>query len=165
MTTVRVFVTGLAIVLAVVLQGTLVARLPLPGGVPNLAVLLVAGIALAVGATAGLAVGFTAGTLADLLSDHPVGVLALCLALVGFAVGLLEYDPDRGLFWPIIVVAAAATATYLLYTVVLFLVGDRAGSVVADLPSAVIYDVILTPLVIPLVAAAARRLGAPGSVP
>lgn len=147
-----------AVVLAVVLQGTLIARLPLPGGGPNLVLVLVVGVALAAGATAGMAAGFGAGLLADLLSAHPVGVLALCFALVGFMVGLLETSSERSLFWPVVVTAVAAAGSYLAYAAIMSLL--RSGSTSSTLnvlPGTILYDVMLTPFVVPVVALVARR--------
>ncbi len=157
-TGIRVFAAGLGIALAVVLQGTLVARLPLPGGAPNLAVLLVVGVALAAGPGAGLGCGFVAGLVMDLMSDHPVGVLAICLTVVGFAVGLLDADPDRSAFWPMVVVAVAAAGTQLVFAALAGLLGAGAAAAVHSLPASVGYDVLLTPFVIPLVAAAEHRV-------
>ncbi len=154
----RVFVAGLAIALAVLLQGTLFARLPLPGGTPNLGLLLVVGVALAAGPAAGLGCGFAAGVLIDLMSDHQVGVVAICLALVGFAVGLLETDPDRSVFWPMVVVAVAAAAAQLLFAALAGLLWSGGGAALDQLPAAVAYDVLLTPFVVPVVAAAERKV-------
>jgi rod shape-determining protein MreD len=153
-----VIAVGLAVVVAVLLQGSLVARLPLPGGSPNLVLVVVVAVALTGGASAGMLTGFTAGLLADLLSDHPAGVLALCFAIAGFLVGLLETDAERSVLWPMVVVAVAAAGTFLLYLGLLGLLGRPAAGGVADLPSTVIYDVMLTPFVVPVVSAVARRL-------
>ena len=158
MTGTRVFAVGLAIAFAVLLQGTLFARLPLPGGVPNLALLLVVGVALAGGTAAGLGCGFAAGIVMDLMSDHPVGVLAICLALVGFVVGLLETDPDRSVFWPMVVVAVAAAAAQVLFAALAGLLGAGGAAAIRQLPAAVAYDVLLTPFVVPVVAAAERKV-------
>lgn len=158
MTGARIFVAGLAIAIAVLLQGTLLARLPLPGGPPNLALLLVVGVALAGGTAAGLGCGFAAGIVMDLMSDHQVGVLAICLALVGFAVGLLETDPDRSVFWPMVVVAVAAAAAQLLFAALAGLLDAGGLAAVRQLPAAVAYDVLLTPFVVPVVAAAERKV-------
>lgn len=154
----RVFLLGLAIAAAVVLQGVLVARVPLPGGHPNLAVLLVVGVALAAGTTAGLTTGFVTGIVMDLLSDHPVGVLALCLALVGFAVGLLDAAPDRSVFWPMVVVAVAAAGGQLVFAAISTALGAGGAAALEELPAAVAYDVLLTPFVVPVVAAAERKV-------
>ena len=145
--------------LAVALQGTLIARLPLPGGGPNLVLVFVVGVALAAGATAGMAAGFGAGMLADLLSAHPVGVLALCFALVGFMVGLLDTSSERSIFWPVVVTALAAAGSYLAYAAVMSLLrSGSTSSTLGVLPETVLYDVMLTPFVVPVIAVVARRL-------
>ncbi|HSV64283.1 MAG TPA: rod shape-determining protein MreD [Mycobacteriales bacterium] len=158
MTAARIFVAGLGAVLAVAVQGTVIARLPLPGGLPNLPLLVVVGVALAAGTTAGLACGFGTGLAADVLSDHPVGLLALCLALVGFGVGLLEPESDRGALRSLLAVAVAAAAAQLGYAALLGLLGAGGGTAVAELPSTVAYDVLLAPFVLPVVIGADRRL-------
>jgi rod shape-determining protein MreD len=154
----RIFAAGLAVALVVLLQGTLVARVPLPGGSPSLALLLVVGVALAAGPAAGLGCGFAAGLVIDLMSDHPAGVLAICLALVGFAVGLLETDPDRSAFWPMVVVGVSAAAAQLLFAALIGLLGNGGAAAVDQLPAAVAYDVLLAPFVVPVVAAAERKV-------
>jgi rod shape-determining protein MreD len=147
-----------AVVLAIVLQGSLLARLPLPGGEPSLLLVLVLAVALAAGASAGMAAGFGTGLLADLGSAHPVGVLALCFGLAGFLAGLLDADSQRSVIRPLVVVAVGAAGTYLAYAGLLTLLNRPAAGGLADLPSTVVYDVMLTPFVVPVVAAVARRL-------
>jgi rod shape-determining protein MreD len=149
---------ALAILLAVVLQGSLLGRLPLPSGAPNLVLVVVLAIGLAAGASAGMVTGFAAGLLADLGSAHPVGVLALCFAVAGFLAGLLEADTDRSLLWPLAVVAAASAGTYLVYLGILAVLHRPAAGGIGDLPGIVLYDVMLTPFVVPVVAAVTRRI-------
>ena len=155
---VRTAVAAAAVVVAVVLQGTLLARLPLPGGSPNLVLVLVLAVGLAAGGSAGMSVGFAAGLLADLLSDHPVGLLALCFAAVGFLAGLLETDAERSVLWPLLIVGVGATGTFLAYYGLLALLDRPAAGGLGDLPSTVVYDLMLTPFVIPVVTAVTRRL-------
>jgi rod shape-determining protein MreD len=147
-----------AIVAAVVLQAAVFARLPLPGGPPSLVLVLVVAIGLAGGANAGLAAGFGAGLLVDLLSDHPVGILALFFALAGFVAGLLEADVERTVLAPVVVVALSTAAVYLAYLGVLGLLDRSAADGVRGVLGTVAYDVVLTPFVVPLVAAVARRM-------
>jgi rod shape-determining protein MreD len=147
----------LAVVTAVVLQAAVLARLPLPGGQPSLVLVLVIGIGLAAGGSAGLAAGFGAGLLTDLLSDHPLGVLALCFALAGFLAGLLEADVRRSVLLPVVVVALASAAVYLTYLGVMGLLGRSTADGATGILGTVAYDVVLTPFVVPLVAAVARR--------
>lgn len=147
-----------AVVLAVVVQGTLIARLPLPDGGPNLVLVLVVGVGLAAGATPGMAAGFGAGLLADLLSAHPVGVLALCFAVVGFMVGLLDTSSERSIFWPLVVTAVAAAGSYSAYAAIMSLLrSGSTSSTLGVLPATVLYDVMLTPFVVPVVALVVRR--------
>jgi len=152
------FAVALAVIAAVVLQSSVLARLPLPGGRPNLVLVLVVAVGLAGGASAGLATGFAAGLLTDLLSAHPAGLLALCFAVAGFVAGLLEADVERTVLAPMVMVAAATVAVGLAYLAVLGLLGRESADGIGALPGTVLYDVMLTPFVVPLVAAAGRRL-------
>lgn len=79
---------GLAgLLTALLLQATLVGPviLPVPASLPAL---LVAAVALIDGPGVGLAFGFAAGLIADLSSEHPAGVLALCWMAIGIVCGL-----------------------------------------------------------------------------
>jgi rod shape-determining protein MreD len=156
----RVALVAVGLVVAVLLQGTLLARLPLPGGTPNLVIVVVLAVGLAAGGSAGMSTGFAAGLLTDLLSDHPVGLLALCFALAGFVAGLLETDAERSVLWPLLIVGVGAAGTFLLYLGLLAVLGRPSAGGLGDLPSTVLYDVMLTPFVVPVVAAVTRRLDA-----
>lgn len=153
-------VLSVVVLLALVLQESVLARLPLPGGDPNLLLVLVLAVALVAGASVGMATGFAAGLLADLDSAHPVGVLALCFGLAGFLAGLLDADSRRSVLRPLLVVAVGAAGTYLGYVGLLALLHRPAAGGLPDLPTTVLYDVMLTPFVVPVVAAVARRLDA-----
>jgi rod shape-determining protein MreD len=148
---------ALAILVAVVLQAAVLSRLPLPGGQPNLVLVLVIAIGLAGGGSAGLAAGFGAGLLTDVLSDHPVGVLALCFALAGFLAGLLDVDVRRSVLLSVVVVAVLTGAVYLTYLGVMGLLGQPVADGVAGVIGTIAYDVVLTPFVVPLVMAVTKR--------
>jgi rod shape-determining protein MreD len=141
----------------VVLQAAVLSRLPLPGGPPNLVLVLVIAIGLAGGGSAGLAAGFGAGLLTDLLSDHPVGVLALCFGLAGLLAGLLDADVRRSVLLSVVVVAVLTGAVYLTYLGVMGLLGQPVADGVAGVLGTITYDVVLTPFVVPLVMAVTRR--------
>jgi rod shape-determining protein MreD len=141
----------------VVLQAAVLSRLPLPGGPPNLVLVLVIAIGLAGGGSAGLAAGFGAGLLTDLLSDHPVGVLALCFGLAGLLAGLLDADVRRSVLLSVVVVAVLTGAVYLTYLGVMGLLGQPVADGVAGVLGTIAYDVVLTPFVVPLVMAVTRR--------
>lgn len=157
----RVLLAGLLVVTAVVVQTTVLVRLNLPYGRPDLIVVIVAAIALAAGPGAGAAVGFAAGLSADLLADHPAGMLALVFCLVGYAAGLLPDAAERGPLLPLLVVALASVAVLIGFAALLGLIGSPRLDwrvVAASLPGAVAYDVILAVFVVPVVAALHRRL-------
>ncbi len=155
---------GIAVIVVVTaLQATVFSRLPLPGGNPSLPLVIVVAAALAGGVPVGATLGFGTGLLADALSDHPLGVLALVFLLVGIVVGSLDAPTERSVFWSMIVVAVTTVGASLGYLVLLALVGSGVGwgDALRDLPASVGYNVILTPLVFPLALLLIRALQAP----
>lgn len=164
--------SAVLILLAVVLQTTLIARLPLPGGRPDLILLSVVALALAAGPGAGLVAGFAGGLMTDLLAAHPVGLAALVLCLVGYLCGLLQEDAEGSVLLPLGLVAAAALASTLGEGALLALVGKYSVSgsldwraVLTDLPTSVLYDVLLAPFVVAGVTAVRRRVQPAGERP
>lgn len=156
------FLLGAATVLtALLVQTTMVARLPLPGAVPDLVLVLVLAFALVEGPLSGLVTGFVAGLLADLVADHQLGRLALAYAVVGYVVGLLEGDSDRSVLLPFVTVALGAAGALLVFSAEGLLLGDPRvtfGAVVRGLLGSVPYDVVLTPFIVPAVGALVRRV-------
>jgi rod shape-determining protein MreD len=155
---------AVAIVVALALQSTVFSRLPLPGNAPNLLLVLVVAAALAGGVPVGVWMGFATGLAADLISDHPLGLLGLVFLVVGLVVGQIEASSERSVLWPVLIVAGAAIGSFLLYLIVYSLVGRHSvgwGSQLRGLPGEVLYDVMLTPFVVPVVAAVVRRLRGP----
>jgi cell shape-determining protein MreD len=73
---------------ALLLQAALVAPVTAPWPV-SLPVVLVAAVGLVDGPATGMSFGFAAGLLADLGSNHPAGVLALCWLGVGLLCGMV----------------------------------------------------------------------------
>jgi cell shape-determining protein MreD len=88
MTPRRIAAAIAAVLTALVLQASFIGpvAVPLPISLPAV---LVACIALVSGPGTGISLGFTAGLLADLGSEHPVGLLALAWLGVGVAAGIL----------------------------------------------------------------------------
>ncbi|MFG3284001.1 rod shape-determining protein MreD [Streptomyces sp. NPDC048111] len=179
----RVILSAALVVLALVVQVSVLARLQLPGAVPDLVLLTVVGLALVYGHLGGAFVGFGAGLLTDLAppADHAAGRYALVLCVIGYLAGLAK--PDHGRLrtaaGPMLVVVGAAIGSTLLYATVGALVGDTAARHVG-LPSlvftATLYDLLLAPFTVPLIMAIARRAendplaetagqgGAPGNI-
>lgn len=158
----RVVVSVTLVALAVVVQASVLARLSLPGATPDLVLLVVVGLGLAYGPTPGLVAGFGAGLAVDLAppAAHEVGRWALVLTLIGYVAGLSRPETRRSAFVPLMVVAAAAAASVLLYAGLGALIDDPSvtwRAVSRLLPSAVVYDVVLSAFALPAVLAVARR--------
>jgi rod shape-determining protein MreD len=152
----RIFLSALLAVTALVLQLTAVDRLSLPGGQPNLVVLVVVAVALVSGPVLGMALGFAAGLVADLLGDHLVGRLALLFTVLGYGVGLIAEEPEepRPVVVSVLIVAVASAAVSVVNMGVGVLVGDPgtgAGTVLRSALAIAGYDALLTPFVFPVV--------------
>ncbi|WP_371632611.1 rod shape-determining protein MreD [Streptomyces sp. NBC_01259] len=152
------------VVLALVVQVSVFARLQLPGAVPDLLLMVVLGLAFVYGHVSGALIGFGAGLLADLAppADHAAGRYALVLCVIGYLAGLVK--PENGQLksavMPMAVVVAAAIGSTLLYAGVGALVGDTAARHVglgSLLFTAAVYDLLLAPFTVPLIMAMARR--------
>ena len=160
----RLLLSTTLVVVALVVQVCVLARLQLPGAVPDLVLLTVVGLALVYGHVGGAFVGFGAGLLADLAppADHAAGRYALVLCVVGYLVGLAKPDKGqlRSAVGPMVVVVAAAIGSTLLYASVGALVGDTAARHVGIgslLFTAALYDLLLAPFTVPFIIALARR--------
>ncbi|GFH34101.1 rod shape-determining protein MreD [Streptomyces pacificus] len=160
----RMLLSATLVVVALVVQVAVLARLQLPGAVPDLLLLTVVALALVYGHTGGALVGFGAGLLADLAppADHAAGRYALVLCVIGYLVGLARPENGRltSATGPMAVVVAAAVGSTLLYALVGALVGDTAARHVglgSLLFTAALYDLLLAPFTVPLIMALARR--------
>lgn len=159
----HVFALG-AVAVAVLLQTTVLARLPLPGATPDLAVLVVLGLALRWGAATGAGAGFAAGMLLDLVppADHELGRWALVLTLVGYLLGLRPPpSPERSLPALVLTSAAAAAGALVGFAVLGALLGDtrvRLAVVLHVLPFTLAYAAVLGPFVVAALWRSARGL-------
>ncbi|MEV4939112.1 rod shape-determining protein MreD [Streptomyces zaomyceticus] len=160
----RILLSATLIVVALVVQVSVLARLQLPGAVPDLVLLTVVALALVYGPVSGSLIGFTAGLVADLAppADHAAGRYALVLCVIGYLVGLAKPENGRltSATGPMAVVVAAAVGSTLLYAGVGALVGDTAARHVGLgflLITAAVYDLLLAPFTVPLIMALARR--------
>ncbi len=158
---------GLALLLlstAVVLETVVLSRLPLPGATPDLVLLVLVGLALVQGPVSGAVTGFAAGLLLDMVppADGTVGRWALVMCLVGFAAGRArDTTVGRSTLRPLFLVAGLAVASVAGYALLGLLLGDPRVTWSAlghSLPTAVLYDVLLTPFVVPFVMSLARRV-------
>ncbi|MFJ8697180.1 rod shape-determining protein MreD [Streptomyces roseolilacinus] len=160
----RILLSSTLVVVALVVQVSVLARLHLPGAVPDLILLTVLGLSMVYGHVSGALVGFTAGLLADLAppADHAVGRYALVLCVVGYVAGLTkpENGQPRSAAGPMVMVVAAAIGSTLLYAGVGALVGDtgaRHVGLASLILTAVVYDLLLAPFTVPWIMSLARR--------
>jgi rod shape-determining protein MreD len=165
----RVALTAVLVVVAIALQVTFLSRLPLPGATPDLVLLVVVATALSGGPTVGLLTGFAAGLAVDLVppADHEVGRWAFVLTLVGYLAGLAQAETRRSAFVPLAVVATAAVGSVLLYAGLGALLDDPNvtwSAVTRLLPTAVVYDVVLSAFAVPAVLALSGRLEPEGAL-
>jgi rod shape-determining protein MreD len=163
MTVVRALVVTAVVVVAVTLQLGALPSIAVADVVPNLVLVVVIGFALARGPEYGALVGFAAGLALDLAppADHTAGRWALAFVLVGYLAGLARRDARASALAAVLVVAAGSfigTSVFALSGLLLRDAGVSVDGALHVLPVSVVYDVVLTPLVVPVVLALMRRL-------
>ncbi len=151
------------VVVALILQVAVFPQFAWEGIVPNLCLLVVVAAALVRGPSFAATLGFFAGLLLDLAppADHVAGRWALALVMVGFVAGLMRQDTRPSASTVVATVAVSSfvgTSAYALSGVVL---GDGVagfGDLVRVILVALLWDVLLTPLVLPVVMRLLTRL-------
>ena len=145
---------GVPMLLASLLQLTVLTRLGLPGATPDLVVVTVVAIALAMGPIEGAAAGFAGGILVDLSpsSDSVIGINAILYVAIGFIVGYLIETRDRTTWSTIVFSAFSCAAAALVSAVVDAMLGSPRiiweAVPVVTLTSA-LYGALLARVVIP----------------
>ena len=152
MTPARIAAAVAALMTVLLLQATVVSPVlqPAPASLPAL---LVAAIALVDGPGTGLTFGFVAGLVADLGSEHPAGVLALCWLGVGVACGALS--SSLGSIRRDAAIAALACGSAALVSQVLIAVFARDTDGIVEairlVVPAILLDALLALAVVPIV--------------
>ena len=163
MTWLRALAGAALVVVALLLQVSVFAQVAWHGIVPNLCLLVVVGAALTRGPQFAMTLGFAAGVLLDLAppADHVAGRWALALVLVGYVAGRVRQDVRPSALGVVATVGAAS----FLGTSVFALTGLLLGELTVGVPEmleviavAVLWDVLLTPFVLPLVMRLLDRL-------
>jgi rod shape-determining protein MreD len=154
--------TGI-VLLAVVLQVTVFAGLSFDGVVPNLALLVVVAAALVRGPEFAAVLGFLGGLAIDLAppTHHVAGRWALALVVVGYLAGRVRQDAGSSALSAVLTVAACSFVGTSIFALSGMLLNDPAIPVADALkviPIAVLYDVLVTPFVLPLVMRLFRRM-------
>ena len=164
MTQVRWLVALGAVLLALVVQVSLFPHLAWHGIVPNLCLLVVVAAALTVEAPFALVLGFTAGLVLDLAppADHVAGRWALALTIAAFLAARVRQDVRPSALAVVGTVAAASFAATSIFALSGILLDDPAMSVAGLLEVvlvALVWDVLLTPFVLPPLMKLFARLG------
>jgi rod shape-determining protein MreD len=149
----QALIIGSLVLAAVIVEVTLLSRLGLPGATPDLVVVTVVAIALAMGPTQGAVAGFVAGVLVDLAppADSLLGVNAIVYIAIGYITGFVVDPRDRTVPVMIGIVGLSAGAATLATAALDTLLGSGRvawGEVPGLVLSSALYAVVLAPLVV-----------------
>jgi rod shape-determining protein MreD len=164
----RAALSAVVLAAALILQLTVVNRLPLPGtGSPDLVLLVVVALGLCARPATGAVTGFCAGLGLDIAppGSYLIGEYALVFCLVGYLSGRLRSLVGHSALLTIAAAMAAAAAGEALFALVGLAVSDPQVSwsaVQQVLPSAIVYDVALSPFLLYLVMRAVSWVDALG---
>lgn len=163
MNAVRGLVALAAVLVALVLQVTVFPHVAWHGIVPNLVLLVVVAAALTRGAQFAAVLGFVAGVVLDLAppADHVAGQWALALVLVGYVAGRMQQEVRPSATAVVATVAASSFVGTSVFALLGMLLGEAAvdvGSLLGVVAVAVVWDVLLTPFVLPPLMGMFRRL-------
>ncbi|WP_134738426.1 rod shape-determining protein MreD [Nocardioides sp. 503] len=159
----RALLAALAVSVALVLQVSVFPYVAWQGVVPNLVLLVVVGAAVVRGAQFAMVLGFAAGVLLDLAppADHVAGRWALAFVLVGYVAGRVAQHGRPTATTVLATVAASSflgTSLFALSGLVLrdppLTIPDLLQVVLVS----VVWDVVLTPFVLPLVMTMFHRI-------
>ena len=162
----RVAFSAALLLLAILIQLTVLGNVRLPGGAgPDLVLVVVVALALTGGPVEGMLGGFTAGLALDVAppATHLVGQYALVFCAVGYATGRVGSRLDESAWVPIGVVAIGSAVGELLFALTGMIFGNLNitwSTIGHVLPASVVYDVLISPFVLYAVVRA-RALAAP----
>lgn len=167
MSPLRPLVGLLVVLLALALQVSLFPHLAWQGVVPNLVLLVVVAAALSTGPQFALVLGFTAGVLLDLAppAEHVAGRWALALVLVAWITSRVRQDTRLSTPAVLGCVAAASFVGTSVFALTGLVLGEPVGTVpeiLGVIGVAVLWDLLLTPFVLPLATRLFTRLGPSG---
>lgn len=159
----RALLVASVLLVAFVLQVSLLARLGLPGATPDLVFVVVITVGFAYGPITGTVTGFAAGLLLDLAppSDAPVGLLALIGMAIGYLTAVAVTPRDRTVPIMLALVGGSTAGAVLVYALALAVTGsDRIpwAQVPGIALSAGIYGALIAMPVMPLIAWLVRRV-------
>jgi rod shape-determining protein MreD len=151
----------LVILVAVVLETTLLTHLDIDGAIPGLCLLCVLAVAYEDGPESGALFGFAMGLVLDLFLITPIGLSALSFALTGYAVGVFQAGIVRSSPWlaPVLGGLGGLFGGLVFITVGAIVGQDQLLTMhsVQVVVISALYDALLAPVVFPIVRRIARR--------
>ncbi len=165
----RTGVVSLVVLAAVVLQVAVFNQFAVNGVVPNLALVAVVAASIARGPQYGAVLGFAAGLLLDLAppADHVAGRWALAFVLVAVLAGRVRNDARRSPLAGLATVAVCSFVGTSLFALSGLVLGDHAlppGEMLAVIGIAVLWDVVVAPLLLPVLMPLFERARRPGEL-
>ncbi|MDS1271118.1 rod shape-determining protein MreD [Lipingzhangella sp. LS1_29] len=151
---------------AVLVQVTILNRIPLPWGVaPDLVLVVLVGVALRLGAVCGAVGGFCSGLALDVLppTETELGRYAVLLCLAGYLAGSLAGTDRDSPVLPFALTALAALGVGLGFTGIGLVLGESRASlagIVQFLPVTVGYTLLISPFALFVVSRCLRRFAA-----
>jgi rod shape-determining protein MreD len=163
MSLLRMLVAFLVVCFALVLQVSLFPHFAWQGIVPNLCLLVVVGAALTRGPQVAVVLGFLAGVALDLAppADHVAGRWALALVVVGYVAGRVRQDVKPTAVAVVATVAASSFIGTSVFAITGLILQDPlldVSQLLQVILVAVLWDVLLTPFVLPPVMTMFHRL-------
>ena len=148
------------VVVSLVLESTLLARLRVGGVHPDVLVIAVIAVAMTDGPVTAAVFGFAAGLVSDLLFANQVGVSALVYTVIGFGIGAgRPYVTTSSTLVHLLLAGAASFVSVWLAGLVLRVFDLSSWDfLVRTAPLVALYNLLLTPLVYPPVRALLQRL-------
>lgn len=168
MSALRVLAAAAAVLVATLLQLSVLSQVAWYGVVPNLVLLVVVAAGLVRDAPFAMVLGLAAGLLLDLAppADHVAGRWALALVVVGYVAGQVNRETRSSAVAVVSTVAVCSLLGTTVFALSGALLGDpitSVGGVLGVVAIGLVLDVLLTPLVLPLLMTMFRRLE-PGRV-
>ena len=154
------------VLVAVTAQVAVFSLFSVNGVVPNLALIVVVAASISRGQQFGVVVGFCAGLLIDLAppADHIAGRWALSLVVVAILAGRVRGDARSNALAGLTAVAVCSFVGTSLFALSGLVLDDHAlpvGQMVEVIGIAVLWDVVLAPLLLPVLLLVLERTRAP----
>lgn len=159
----RIVAVGLVVLTALTLQTTVLSRLTLLGVIPQLVLVIVISFAWLEGERVGVTAGFFGGLLLDLQLPPAsiVGLTALVYTFIGYGVGYFrQYSVGESVWSPVLAVALGsmlAEGGYALLAIILGRAWVSLAFTAKVTGLVILYDVLLTPFVYPLIRRVSER--------